>query len=264
VPSESQKVRVERDGAVARIWIERPDVHNAFDDEVVAGLAAAIEEATADRALRAIVLGGRGRSFSAGADLGWMKRAADWTAAENEADAAKLAAMLRRLAEAPQATIARVQGAALGGGLGLVAACDVAVGLERAKFGFSEVKLGIVPAVIAPHVVEKIGPGRARALFVTGRRFDARTAERVGLLERVVPDEAALDAAVEEVLAEVLTSSPGAVAAAKQLVRDVLTVPRGEVDAHTARLIAERRASDDGREGIAAFLEKREPSWASR
>lgn len=258
------KVEVERARDVARIWLARPDVHNAFDDEVITGLFDAIREANADERVRALVLGGRGKSFSAGADLEWMKRAATWTPEQNSADAARLAAMLRALADSPKVTIARVHGAAVGGGMGLVAACDIALATPRARFGLSEVKLGLIPAVISPHVIEKIGVGRARALFVTGERFDAAYAERIGLVTRVVEDDAALDAAVEQVLAEVRTSGPDAVRAAKELVRVVPTLPADQVDGWTAEQIAQRRATPEAREGMSAFLEKRPPAWAAQ
>lgn len=257
------KVRLERTRDVARIWIDRPDVHNAFDDEVIAGLTSAVNEASAHPRVRVIVLGGRGRSFSAGADLAWMKRAATWTAEQNSADAARLAAMLRALAGSPKVTVARVQGAAVGGGMGLVAACDIALATTRARFGLSEVKLGLIPAVISPHVIEKIGVGRARALFVTGERFDAAFAERIGLVTRVVEDDEALDLAIEQVIAEVRTSGPDAVRAAKELVRVVPTLPEDQVDAWTAEQIAQRRATPEAREGMSAFLEKRTPPWAA-
>jgi methylglutaconyl-CoA hydratase len=256
-----EKVFSEREGSVLRVWIQRPQVHNAFDEEVIAGLTAAIEGAASDSSVRALVIGSRGKSFSAGADLTWMRRAADKSQADNERDAGGLARLLRALAECPCATIARVQGTALGGGLGLIAACDLAVAAERARFGFSEVKLGLIPAVISPHVVAKIGPGRARALFVTGTRFGAAEAERFGLLSAVVADEAALDQEVEGLLEQILANAPGAVAASKVLVRQVSTLPAEQVDAYTATQIAARRACEEGREGIAAFLEKRCPAW---
>jgi len=256
------KVVLERDGGVARVWIDRPDVHNAFDAAVIAGLTERVQEASADPAVRVIVLGGRGRSFSAGADLNWMQAAAGLTQAENEADAARLAAMLRALDRSPKATVARVQGAAMGGGLGLLAACDVAIAASRAKFAFSEVKLGIVPAVISPYVVSRIGVARARELFVTGRRFDAAFAERIGLLDRVLPDEAGLDQAIQELSEQLRTSGPEAVRAAKELVREVARLGPDEVDAYTGRVIASRRVSAEGQEGIASFLEKRPPAWA--
>jgi methylglutaconyl-CoA hydratase len=259
---DGQKVKIERDGWVARIWLERPDVHNAFDAELIAQLSAAIDEASADEGVRAIVLGGRGRSFSAGADLAWMKSARTATAEENEAGSRQLAQMLRALERTDKVTIARVQGTALGGGLGLIAACDLAIAVARAKFGFSEVNLGLIPAVISPHVIAKIGVGRARHLFVTGERFDAATAERYGLVTHVVDDEAALDVALAEVLEQIKTSAPGAVAAAKELIRNVTRLPAAEVDAYTAPQIARQRVSAEAQEGIGAFLEKRKAKWS--
>lgn len=256
------KVRVERTQDVARIWIDRADVHNAFDDEVITGLTNAVREANQHPRVRVIVLGGRGRSFSAGADLEWMKRAAGYTAEQNSADAARLAAMLRALASSPKVTVARVQGAAVGGGMGLVAACDIAIASTRARFGLSEVKLGLIPAVISPHVINKVGVGRARALFVTGERFDAVQAERMGLVNKVVEDEEALDLAIEQVITEVRTSGPEAVEAAKELLRIVPTLAEDQVDGWTAEQIAQRRATPEAREGMAAFLEKRTPKWA--
>jgi len=257
----SQKISSERQGAVVRVWINRPEIHNAFDDEVIAQLGAAIEEATADADVRVIVLGGRGRSFSAGADLNWMRSAASTSDEENLEDAGRLASMLRTLGDTPKATVARVQGTALGGGLGLIAACDVAIAAKRARFGFSEVELGLIPAVISPHVVSKIGPGHARRLFVTGERFDAEYACRIGLIAQVVEDDEALDAAVEQTVGAILSNAPGAVGAAKELVREVTRLGVNEVDDYTARQIAARRGCEEGREGIAAFLEKRKPGW---
>lgn len=249
-------------GPVAEVWIERPDVHNAFDEEVISEITRAFGCAMGEPGARVVVLGGRGKSFSAGADLGWMKRAAGYDEARNREDARALAHMLRTIAECPLATVARVNGAALGGGAGLVAACDFAFAQKEAIFGFSEVKLGIIPAAISPHVVAKIGPARARELFVTGERFDAKRAASIGLVTKVVAGEKALDKAVEETVQKILTSGPKAVAAAKDLVRFVTHEPDArKVDEGTASRIAERRASDEGREGIAAFLEKRKPAW---
>lgn len=256
------KVKLERERDVARIWIDRPDVHNAFDDEVITGLAAAIDETARDASVRLVVLGGRGKSFSAGADLEWMKRAAGYSPEQNTADAARMAAMLRALASHPKVTLARVHGAAMGGGMGLVSCCDLAIATGAARFGLSEVKLGLIPAVISPHVIGKIGPGKARELFVLGERFDAAAAERMGLVNRVVADDAALDAAILEVAGQVRTSGPEAVTAAKELVRVVTTTPASEVDAWTSEQIARRRASGEAKEGIGAFLGKRPPAWA--
>lgn len=255
-------IEVERADGVARIWLNRPDKHNAFNAEVIGGLDEAFRELATDLDVRAVVLGGRGKTFSAGADLNWMIAAADLSEEDNARDAARLAGMLRRLSELPQATIARVQGTALGGGLGLLSACDLALAVERAKFGFSEARLGLLPAVISPHCVARIGPAKARALFVTGRRIDAQAALACGLVDEVHADEAALDAALERALGDVLACAPGAVTACKTLVaRVALGGSAEEVDAFTAGQIAARRASAEGREGIAAFLEKRSPSW---
>jgi methylglutaconyl-CoA hydratase len=257
------KVTLSVEGGVCSIWIDRPEVHNAFDEEVISELTRAFGCAFGEPNARVIVLGARGKSFSAGADLAWMRRAAAYDEKKNLDDARALAHMLRTIDESPLVTIARVNGAALGGGAGLVAACDFAVARKEAVFGFSEVKLGIVPAVISPHVIGKIGAARARRLFVTGERFDAKMAEEYGLVSSVVGSEKALDRAVREIVDMVLTSGPKAVAAAKDLVRVVsreLDDP-ARVDELTARRIAERRASDEGREGIAAFLEKRKPAW---
>jgi methylglutaconyl-CoA hydratase len=261
-PMPAPKVKLERTQDVARIWLDRPDVHNAFDDEVIIQMLAAVKEANQHPRVRVIVLGGRGRSFSAGGDLEWMRRAATWSSDQNSADAARLAEMLRALASSPKVTVARVHGPAMGGGLGLVAACDIAIATSRARFGLSEVKLGLIPAVISPHVIAKVGPGRARGLFVTGERFDAAQAERIGLVSKVVEDEEALELAIEQTIEEVRTSGPEAVQAAKELVRVVPTLPDDQVDAWTAEQIARRRATSEAKEGISAFLEKRTPKWA--
>lgn len=255
-------VRLDREGEVAWIWLERPEVHNAFNADVISKLTTFIDEVR-DSDARVLVLASQGRTFSAGADLNWMRSAGDLSEAENVADATKLAAMLRRLDTAPQATVARVQGAALGGGLGLIAACDIAIAAARARFGFSEVNLGLIPAVISPHVIAKIGPGHARHLFVSGARFTAATAERIGLIAKVVDDGEALDVAIGETLEQLHSSSPGAVRAAKELVRQVTSLPADQVDPYTAHQIARQRVSADGKEGIAAFLEKRPPRWAT-
>ncbi|MBI3725150.1 enoyl-CoA hydratase/isomerase family protein [bacterium] len=256
------KVSVSVSGGIAEVWIDRPDVHNAFDEEVIRGLSSAFEQAEKDASVRVLVLGGRGKSFSAGADLEWMKRAATFDEGRNQEDARGLARMLRSLARSRLPTIARVHGAALGGGCGLVAACDFAIAKKTASFGFSEVKLGLIPAVISPHVVAKVGPARARELFLLGERFDAERALACGLVSRVVEDDLALDAAVKETCAQLATSSPDAIRAAKDLVRFVSSSPDEErTDDETSKRIARARSSPDGKEGISAFLEKRRPSW---
>jgi methylglutaconyl-CoA hydratase len=249
-----------RDGPVARVTLNRPEVHNAFNEHVIAGLQSAFDSLRGDDSIRVVILTGEGRSFSVGADLDWMSRASTWTEAENQRDATVLAKMLRTIAEFPKPVIARIHGNALGGGSGLAAASDVAIAAESAMFGFTEVRLGLVPATIAPHVVEKIGPGRALPLFVTGERFPAARAFEIGLVHRVVPDDR-LDTAVDEAVGALLESGPRAQAAAKTLVRAVAGTEGPEADAYTADLIARIRTSDEGREGIGAFLEKRKPAW---
>lgn len=254
-----RQVEVVHRGAVATVTLRRPEVHNAFNERVIAQLREAFDRLRDDAATRVVVLTGEGRSFSAGADLEWMRRAAESSEEENRRDAAALAAMLRAVAGCPHPVVARVQGSAFGGGAGLVAAADIAVAAESAQFGFTEARLGLVPATVAPYVVEKIGPGWALRLFLTGERFDAARALAIGLAYRAVPD-AELDAAVEEVVAALLAGGPQAYRVCKELVRRVARDREG-VDDYTAALIARVRASDEGREGVRAFLEKRKPGW---
>jgi methylglutaconyl-CoA hydratase len=242
-------LRIERDGAVLRITLARPDRRNAFDAALIAELAEAFVDV--GRA-RAVVLAGDGPSFCAGADVDWMRSSADLSYDENVADANALRAMLDAIDGCPAPVVARVQGHALGGGAGLVAAADVAIAGSDAVFAFSEVKLGIIPAVISPFALAKIGPGQARRWFVSGERFDAETALRMGLVHEVAAD---LDAAVERVVGELLSAGPLAARWAKRLVRERPDGPE------TSRWIAERRTSEEGQEGLRAFLEKRRPSW---
>lgn len=250
-------------GGAAIITLNRPDKHNAFNADVIAALSDMFETLRANTdEVRLVVLRGAGASFSAGADLEWMKAAADWTREDNEEDALGLARMLRKLHDLPQLTVALVQGAAMGGGAGLVAACDVAVAVKDAKFRFSEVRLGLTPATISPFVVRAIGPRWAKALFATAEGFDGEFAHRIGLAQYVVDSPDDLDDALEMIARLVFAAAPGAVAASKALVDDVAGQ---EIDdrlgRHTAKLIAERRVSKEGREGLAAFLEKRKPAW---
>lgn len=266
----SAPVRIERSRAgdtVARVTLARPATRNALDAEAIETLASAFgafAEEPADR-LRAVVLAGDGPAFCAGADVGWMRAAIAMSREENEADARRLAAMLAAIDACPVPVIARVQGAALGGGAGLCAVADVVVAEAGARLGFPEVRLGLIPATIAPFVVRRIGEGNARALFTTGRVIDAREANRVGLVHRVAEGDAALDAAVDEVLAAILAGGPEAVRAAKALVREVAARPAGaaadDLAAMTARVLAERRASEEAREGLAAFVERRPAAW---
>ena len=242
-------VRIERDGLVLRVTLARPERRNAFDPELIAELTEAFDGAGD---ARAVLLAGDGPSFCAGADLEWMRASAGLTYEENVEDSRRLLRLLEAIDGCPAPVVARIQGHALGGGAGLVACADIAVSAEDAVFAFSEVKLGLIPAVISPFVLAKIGPSAARRYFLTGERFDAATALRIGLVHDVVAD---LDGEIERVLAELLTAGPEAVRAAKLLVRDR---PAG---IETARRIAEQRASAEGQEGLRAFLEKRPPAW---
>jgi methylglutaconyl-CoA hydratase len=250
----------ERDGAVVRWTLNRPDVRNAFDEEVIGALAEAGRAVARDRTVRAVVLAGNGKAFCAGADLGWMAKAVDYSREENQRDAEDLARMLEALDTLPVPLIGRVHGGALGGGAGLVAVCDVVVAADDAVFGFTEVKLGIIPAVISPYVVHKIGPSAARELFLTGTRFSAKRARRIGLVLEVVP-QTDLDDAVDAYVNELLTASPDAISAAKALVREISGARSADVMGLTTTRIAEQRVSAEGQEGIRAFLEKRKASW---
>ncbi|MGH8802237.1 MAG: enoyl-CoA hydratase/isomerase family protein [Casimicrobiaceae bacterium] len=248
--------------AVATVTLARPDVHNAFDETLIARLSAILAALDADPAVRAVILAGEGRSFCAGADLEWMRRMADFGDAENVDDARALAAMLHALYRLSKPTIARVHGAAFGGGVGLIAACDIAIGVETAQFALSEARLGLIPATIAPYVIEAIGARAARRYFVTAERFAAVDAVRIGLLHEAVA-ASCLDARIAEVVALVMVAGPAAQRESKKLIRDVAGRPiDAEVIATTACRIADVRASPEGREGVAAFLARRKPGWA--
>lgn len=248
---------------VAVVTINRPDRKNAFNAEVISALAQHFETLRDADGVRIVFLRGAGGAFSAGADLDWMRAAATFTKDENREDAMALADMLLALRELPQFTVALVEGPAFGGGAGLVAACDYAVAAKDATFAFSEVKLGLVAATISPHVVAAIGPRRARSLFATGRIFDAAFAEKIGLVDEVVAAAGDLDDAMERLATEIMACAPGAVARSKALVDDVAGVPMDEeLLEMTAKLIADQRTSEEGQEGVAAFLEKRKPGWA--
>lgn len=250
-------------GAVRQIALNRPDVHNAFDDALIAELTAALVEAGQNPAVRVVVLTGTGPSFSAGADLNWMRGMAGASEDENRADSLRLAALMRTLQFLPKPTIARVNGAAYGGGVGLIAACDIAIGADTAKFGLTEVKLGLVPAVISPYVVAAIGGRQARRLFLTGEVFDANEACRIGLLHRTAPPDA-LEETVEATLKLLAKAGPQAQAEAKRLalrMSGIDEIDAGEIDSANAALIARLRVSDEGQEGLGAFLDKRTPAW---
>lgn len=260
--STTAPLQLLRDGPIARLRLQRPALHNAFDAALIAGLTAALTEVAADPALRVLVLEGDGPSFSAGADLNWMRGMAAAGEAENREDALALARLMRALDELPKPTIARVHGAAFGGGVGLVACCDIAIGAPEAKFGLTESKLGLLPAVISPYVIAAIGARQARRWFATAELFDAAEALRIGLLHQVVPADQ-LDAAVQRQCALLLKAGPEAAAAAKALVRRVAAeTDRDRLDADNAALIARLRVGAEGQEGLGAFLDKRLPSWA--
>lgn len=246
------------DRGVARLTVARPERRNAFDAQVVEELLAALGRI--DLSSRALVLLGEGPAFCAGADVDWMRGMVEYGVSENVADARSLAALFAALDELPMPIVARVQGAAIGGGAGLVAAADIAIASSDAVFAFTEVRLGIVPAVVSPYVVRKIGAARATALFVTGRRFDAHYAQAIGLVESVEPPER-LDARVGETIDAIVEGGPYAVNAAKQLVRQVDGAPAAQVRELTVQRIAALRVSEEGQEGMRAFLEKRRPRW---
>jgi len=260
--ASEQFARVTKIGSVATVTMARPEVHNAFNEHLIAKLHDAFRSLAADDSVRVVILAGEGKSFSAGADLDWMRRAAGFSEQENVRDAAAAAALWRAVAECPKPVVARVHGNAFGGGAGLVAASDIAIASEQAMFGFTEVRLGLVPATVAPHVVEKIGPGRALPLFLTGERFDAHKAVAIGLIHQVAPD-AQLDVAVGSVLDQLLSGGPNALRWCKELVLRVAIEDRSRIDEYTAALIASARAGNEGREGVGAFLEKRRPNWVA-
>ena len=252
---------ITRDGAVARIFLNRPDVRNAFNDAVIAELTQAFGELSADTTLRAIVLGGHGKAFCAGADLSWMRAMADYDWEQNRADAQKLADMLWTIYSCPLPVVGRIHGDCYAGGVGLAAVCDVLVAAEGMNFCLSEAKLGLLPATIAPYVVKALGEQAARRYFVSAERFDAATAKALGFVHEVAAADA-LDAKVDEIVAAIVANGPAAVKACKQLVKDVAARPiTAELRADTARRIADIRASDEGKEGVQSFLAKRKPTW---
>lgn len=254
----------EQSGAVLRLRLNRPALHNAFDAALIASLAETLRDAANDGSVRVVVLEGAGPSFSAGADLNWMRAMAAASEAENRDDALALARLMRTLDELPKPTVARVHGAAFGGGVGLVACCDIAIGVPEAKFGLTESKLGLLPAVISPYVIAAIGARQARRWFASAEMFDAAEALRIGLLHQVAPADQ-LDDAVNRQIALLLKAGPVAAASAKQLVSQVAQrTDRDALDAGNAALIARLRVSPEGQEGLAAFLEKRSPAWAAK
>ncbi|MCL4110154.1 UNVERIFIED_CONTAM: hypothetical protein GTU68_026674 [Idotea baltica] len=258
----SQTVLTEIDSrGVATVTLNRPDKHNAFDDAIIAQLREAFDGLAARADVRVVILASAGKSFSAGADLAWMKRMAEYDYEHNLKDAELLAAMLKSLYDLPQPTIAKVQGAAFGGAVGLASCCDIAIGSDRASFSLSEVKIGLIPATISPYVIRALGERAARRYFTTGERFSAGEAHRLGLLHEVVPlDE--LDTAVNNMVDALLSSAPAATRAAKALVNEFSGQDIDDrIIAHSCTRIAEIRVSEEGQEGLTAFLDKRKPNW---
>ena len=254
-------LKTTQEGAVLTLTLSRPDIRNAFNDEVIAEITAAFQDAASRAEVRAVVLAAVGPAFCAGADLNWMRRMADYTRAENLADAAALAEMLRVIYECPKPTIARIQGDVVAGGMGLVAACDMAVSGDTAKFCLSEVKLGLIPATISPYVIRAMGARAAHRYFLTAERFDAKEAHRIGFVHEVVGADQ-LDAKVTELTSALVNTSPNAVRSCKMLVQEVAG---RDIDAplidRTVEGIAGIRTSSEGREGVQSFLQKRKPSW---
>jgi len=252
------------DGTIARVALNRPEVHNAFDETLIAELTHVVRTLDADTSIRVLVLEGRGKSFCAGADLNWMKKMAGFSQAENLADASTLAAMLSALNGMSKPTVARVHGAAYGGGVGLVACCDIAIGTPDATFALSETRLGLIPAAISPYVIEAIGARAARRYFLSAERFGAEEARRLGLLHELV-SEAELDGTVDRLVAMLLDAGPQAQSEAKLLIRAVAQRPIDQgVIGDTAKRIARVRSTPEGKEGVAAFLDKRKPAWVPR
>lgn len=249
-------------GRVANITLARPDLHNAFNEVVIAELTRAFVAAGQDSRVRVVVLRAEGKSFCAGADVHWMKRMVDYSFEENVADATAMAGMLRAIRECPKPVIARVHGAAIGGGVGLTAACDMAVAVKSAVFCLSEVKLGILPAVISPYVLEKIGPGQMRRYALTAERFDAEQARRIGLVSEVAADEPGLDRVIAGWCEQLAANGPEALAACKAVLREVQSAATwDDKQRRTVEAIARRRVSAEGQEGLKAFLEKRTAKW---
>ena len=258
--SVNSEIEVVQDGPVLTVALNRPAVHNALTPTMVQELTAVFQTIPNREEVRVVVLTGNGRSFCAGADLSFMRAAADYTFAENVQDGEGIFDLMLMVDQCPKPVIGRVNGAAIGGGVGLVSCCDIVVAVDRAKFGFSEARLGIVPAVISPFVLARIGVRNGRELFLTGERFDAAQARQIGLVNHVVAEED-LDTAVNERIEQLLQAAPGAQAAAKELIRQVSYQPKEAMRDYTASLIARLRDSDEGREGMSAFLQKRKPWW---
>jgi methylglutaconyl-CoA hydratase len=249
-----------KEDRAARIIFNRPDVHNAFDSLMISELDDAFEKAKADQSIRVVVLTGEGKSFCAGADINWLREVIHYTYEQNLEESLHLAEVLHKIYTLPKPTVAMVNGTAIGGGNGFLSACDIAVAAEGAIFGLSEVKIGLVPAAISPYVIRRIGEGKAREFFLTGKRISAQEALEIGLVNEVVPLEK-LGKKVEEIVALLLSSGPKAMASCKELIQRIPVMSFEEAKEYTAKMIADLRVSEEGQEGMAAFMEKRKPKW---
>jgi len=257
----TESLQIERQGAVARVWLNRPEVRNAFDETLIAAMTRAFQAFSADDSLRAIVIGGRGKAFCAGADLSWMKRMAGYTWEQNRADAEALAAMLWTIYRCPVPVVGRIHGDCYAGGVGVAAVCDVLVAADAATFCLSEARLGLLPGTISPYVIRALGEQASRRWFVSAERFGAAEAHRLSFVHALCAADA-LDATVDALVATLVANGPMAARACKRLVQDVAGQPiTPELRAETARRIADIRASDEGREGVQSFLGKRPPRW---
>lgn len=260
-PGDYETIAFDGEGEIGRITFNRPEVHNAFNARMIAELDDAFERVKANSAIRVVVLTGRGKSFCAGADINWMREIVRYSYEQNLKESLHLAEVLHKIYILPKATIAMVNGTAIGGGNGFLSACDISVASEEAKFGLSEVKIGLVPAAISPYVIRRIGESKAREYFLTGKRISAQKAREIGLVNEVVPP-GELEKTVHELTGLLLSSGAEAIAACKELIHKVPAMTLEEAREFTARMIADLRISAEGQEGMAAFLEKRKPKWA--
>jgi methylglutaconyl-CoA hydratase len=256
-----ETVKAVKDGPIARVSFCRPEIHNAFNDTLIYEMTDLFSSLKEDNNVRVVVLTGQGKSFCAGADLNWMRRVKDYSFEKNLEESLALADLFWLIYTMPLPIVGRINGAAIGGGTGFVAVCDIAVAAESAKFSFSEVKIGVVPACIGPYVIRKIGQGKAREFFISGERLTAADAYRIGLVDRYYPDDK-LDEEIEKLIATLLSSGPNAIKMAKELITNVPRMTRDEFRQYTAEMIAKLRKSDEGQEGMDAFLNKRKPNWA--
>ncbi|MCJ7563869.1 MAG: enoyl-CoA hydratase/isomerase family protein [Candidatus Aminicenantes bacterium] len=255
-----ETILVSHEGKIARVWLSRPEIHNAFNAAMIRELIDAFRKIAEDESVRVAVFSGKGKSFCAGADLNWMREVIHYSFEQNLAESLQIAELHYQIYSLPKPTIARVNGTAIGGGTGFLSACDIVVAAEDAKFGLSEVKMGLVPAAISPYVLRRIGENQARQYFLTGERFDARRALDIGLINVVAPPEK-LDEKIDVLIHSLLSSGPEALVRCKELLRRIPGMSFEEAKEYTARMIAELRVSREGQEGMAAFLEKRKPNW---